>query len=460
MRNPGRTPAFRRRDGKRPSGPDQTHLSPSESNACEQPLCFQTVEKNESLRALWNQTFAVTRRGGGPPRRIRLPAGASVLPSRRPPSREDFILPHSLFTPFKLRSVEFNNRIGVSPMCQYSSEDGLASDWHLVHLGARAQGGAGLVILEASAVVPEGRISPADLGIWKDAHVPGLERVVSFLHAQGARAGIQLAHAGRKASTVPPARGAGIVLPSQGGWEPVAPSAIAFAPDYALPHALDQAGIDAVIEAFRQAAHRAFKAGFDCIEIHAAHGYLIHQFLSPLSNQRTDNYGGSFQNRARLMLQVAEAVRTVWPEHLPLFVRISATDWAEGGWTADESVELARLLKKRGVDLIDASSGGLVPYAQIPVGPGYQVQFAARIRREAQIATAAVGLITDPAQANSIVENGEADLVLLAREMLRDPYWAVHAAAALGDPASWPVQYLRAAPQPSVARRASERPNR
>ena len=369
-------------------------------------------------------------------------------------------MPHSLFSPLKLRSVEFHNRIGVSPMCQYSSEDGFAGDWHMVHLGARAQGGAGLVILEASAVAPEGRISPADLGIWKDAHIAGLERIVRFLHEQGARAGIQLAHAGRKASTLPPARGTGIVLPSQGGWEPVAPSAVAFASNYATPRALDQSGIDAVIAAFAQSARRAYKAGFDFVEIHAAHGYLIHEFLSPLSNQRSDAYGGSFQNRVRFMLQVAEAVRAAWPDHLPLFVRISATDWAEGGWTADESVELARALKKRGVDLIDASSGGLVPSAQIPLGPGYQVQFAARIRREAQIATAAVGLITDPAQANSIIDNGEADLALLARELLRDPYWAVHAAAALGNSASWPVQYLRAAPHGATLRTAADRPDR
>ncbi|MFP5277351.1 MAG: NADH:flavin oxidoreductase/NADH oxidase [Acidobacteriota bacterium] len=367
---------------------------------------------------------------------------------------------HPLFSPFKIRSVEFTNHIGVSPMCQYSSEDGFATDWHLVHLGARAQGGAGLVIAEASAVLPEGRITPADLGIWKDAHIPALERIVRFLHEQGARAGIQLAHAGRKASTLPPAKGTGVVLPSQGGWEPVAPSAIPFDSDYATPRALDQAGIDAVIDGFRQAARRALKAGFDLVEIHAAHGYLIHEFLSPLSNQRTDTYGGSFQNRVRLMLQVAEAVRAVWPESLPLFVRISATDWADGGWTADESVELARLLKKRGVDLIDTSSGALVPHARIPVAPGYQVPLASRIRREAQIATAAVGLITDPAQANSIIQNGDADLVLLAREMLRDPYWAVHAAATLADTASWPVQYLRAAPHHSAPRRPVERPER
>jgi 2,4-dienoyl-CoA reductase-like NADH-dependent reductase (Old Yellow Enzyme family) len=248
------------------------------------------------------------------------------------------------------------------------------------------------------------------------------------------------------------------VLPGQGGWEPVAPSAIPFAPGFPMPRALDQAGIDAAIDAFRLAARRALKAGFDLVEIHAAHGYLIHEFLSPLSNQRTDKYGGSFENRIRFMLEVAEAVRLVWPEHLPLFVRISATDWAEGGWTLEESVELARQLKQRGVDLIDTSSGALVPHAQIPVGPGYQVPFAARIRREAQIATAAVGLITDPAQANSIIESGEADIVLLAREMLRDPYWAMHAAEALGDTASWPTQYLGAAPQRSTTRRPAERP--
>ena len=367
---------------------------------------------------------------------------------------------HPLFSPFKLRSVEFPNRIGVSPMCQYSCHDGFATDWHLVHLGARAQGGAGLVILEASAVLPEGRISPADLGIWKDAHMPPLQRIVEFLHSQGARAGIQLAHAGRKASTVPPAEGRGVVPPSQGGWQTVAPSAIPFESGDPAPEALDQAGIDAVIEGFRQAAARALTAGFDLVELHAAHGYLLHEFLSPLSNQRTDSYGGSFQNRARLLLQVADAVRTVWPDHLPLFVRISATDWVEGGWNADESVELARLLKAHGVDLIDTSSGALVPNAQIPVAPGYQVPFAARIRREAHIPTAAVGLITEPAQANSIIANGEADLVLLAREMLRDPYWPLHAATALGESVTWPRQYLRAASHGSAARQPLQRPDR
>ena len=359
-----------------------------------------------------------------------------------------------LFSPFRLRSVEFANRIGVSPMCQYSSQDGFANDWHLVHLGSRAQGGAGLVMLEAAAVLPEGRISPSDLGIWKDEHISGLARIANFIHSQGARAGMQLAHAGRKASTAAPWAGHGLVLPADGGWQPVAPSAIAFSSDYAVPTALDQAGIDAVVEAFRQAARRAREAGFDVVEIHAAHGYLLHQFLSPLANQRGDNYGGAFANRIRFALEVADAVRREWPERLALLVRISATDWADGGWNPDESVELARHLRGLGVDLVDCSSGGLVPSQKIPLAPGYQVGFAARIRREAGIATAAVGLIDDPAQANAIVAEGEADLVLLARAMLRDPYWALHAAAALGEVASWPKQYLRAAPPDSPPRAA------
>jgi 2,4-dienoyl-CoA reductase-like NADH-dependent reductase (Old Yellow Enzyme family) len=359
---------------------------------------------------------------------------------------------HPLFSPFQLRSIVFPNRIGVSPMCQYSSQDGFATDWHLVHLGSRAQGGAGLVILEASAVVPEGRISSGDLGIWKDAHIPALERIATFVHSQGARAGIQLAHAGRKASMTPAFTGERLLLPADGGWQPVAPSALAFSPTYAVPQALDQAGIDAVIEAFRNATRRAFTAGFDFVEIHAAHGYLLHQFLSPLANHRADAYGGSFHNRTRLILEVVDAVRAELPAHLPLFVRISATDWAEGGWTVDESVQLARLFPEHGVDLVDVSSGGQVPNAQIPLAPGYQVGFAARIRREAEIPTAAVGMITDPLQANAIVAQGEADLVLLAREFLRDPYWPLHAAAALGLSASWPPQYLRAAPRHSPAR--------
>jgi 2,4-dienoyl-CoA reductase-like NADH-dependent reductase (Old Yellow Enzyme family) len=364
-----------------------------------------------------------------------------------------------LFSRFQLRSVEFSNRIGVSPMCQYSSHDGFANDWHRVHLGSRAQGGAGLVMLEAAAVTPEGRISPGDLGIWKDEHIPGLRRIAEFVHSQGARTGMQLAHAGRKASTATPFAGHGLVLPADGGWQPVAPSAIAFAPtDYAVPAALDPAGIAAVVEAFRNAARRALEAGFDFVEIHAAHGYLLHEFLSPLSNLRTDDYGGSFENRTRLLLEVVDAVRSVWPERLPLFVRISATDWAEGGWNPDESVALARLLRDHGVDLVDCSSGGNVADAKIPLAPGYQVGFAARIRREAGIATAAVGLITEPAQANALIAEGEADFVFLARAILRDPFWPLHAAATLGETVSWPKQYLRAAPQGSPARPAATRP--
>ena len=371
---------------------------------------------------------------------------------------------HPLFSAFQLRSLTFANRIGVSPMCQYSSEDGFATDWHLVHLGARAQGGAGLVTLEAAAVTPEGRISPGDLGIWKDEHIPALKRIAEFLHSQGARAGMQLAHAGRKASmTSPFLLPAGttdrLVLPAEGGWQPVAPSAIAFSPSYAVPTALDQAGIDAIIEAFRQAARRVLAAGFDFIELHAAHGYLLHEFLSPLTNQRIDTLGGSFENRTRLVLKVVDAVRAELPAELPLLVRISATDWADGGWDIDQSVQLAQLLREHGVDLIDCSSGGLIPNAKIPVGPGFQVQFAERIRREANIPTAAVGLITDPAQANAIIASGQADLVFLAREFLRDPSWPVHAAATLEEPASWPVQYLRAAPHRSPARTAVTRPS-
>ena len=365
-----------------------------------------------------------------------------------------------LFSPFALRSVTFSNRIAVSPMCQYSADDGFANDWHLVHLGARAQGGPGLIVVEASAVVPEGRITPSDLGIYKDEHLPGLARIVDFIHAQGVRAGIQLAHAGRKASMASPFLGDRLLSPQQGGWHPVAPSAIPFAPHYAVPQALTQDGIDAIVGAFQQAARRAAAAGFDIVEIHAAHGYLLHEFLSPLSNQRTDAYGGSFENRTRLTLQVVDAVRAVWPAHLPLFVRISASDWAENGWSIDDSVVLAGQLRAHGVDLIDCSSGGLIPHAAIPLGPGYQVPFAARIRAEAAIPTAAVGMITDPHQANTVIAEAQADLVFLAREMLRDPYWPLHAAATLGEPASWPVQYLRAATPHSAARAALPRPER
>lgn len=344
-------------------------------------------------------------------------------------------------------------------MCQYSCEDGFATDWHLVHLGSRAQGGAGLVTLEASAVVPEGRISSADLGIWKDEHIPMLKRIAAFIHSQGARAGIQLAHAGRKGSMTAPFTGERLLTAEEGAWTPAAPSAVAFSPKYAVPRALDKKGIDAITAAFVKAAQRALTAGFDLVEIHAAHGYLLHEFLSPLSNQRTDEYGGNFENRARFVLEVAQVTRAAWPAHLPLGVRISASDWVEGGWNIDESVELAKHLKERGVDLVDVSSGGLVPQAQIPAAPGYQVPFAARIRKEAGIATAAVGMITEPTQANGIIERGDADFVFLAREMLRDPYWAVHAAEALSEPASWPKQYLRAAPLHAQARAVVARPD-
>jgi 2,4-dienoyl-CoA reductase-like NADH-dependent reductase (Old Yellow Enzyme family) len=365
-----------------------------------------------------------------------------------------------LFSPFQLRSVVFPNRIGVSPMCEYSSEDGFANDWHLVHLGCRAQGGAGLVMTEASAVTPEGRISINDLGIWKDDHIPRLDQIARFIHSQGARAGVQLAHAGRKGSMTAPFGGERLLTREEGRWEPLGPSPIAFSPTYAVPKALDEAEIAGIIGAFADAARRVDKAGFDVVEIHAAHGYLLHEFLSPLANQRTDAYGGSFDNRIRLLLEVTDAVRGAWPDHLPLFVRISATDWAEGGWTADESVELARRLREHGVDLVDVSSGGQVPNAKIPVGPGFQVPFAARVRNEAGIPTAAVGMITEPKQANDVIDAGEADMVLLAREMLRDPYWPLHAASALGETASWPVQYLRAAPHGSTARNAIERPRK
>jgi 2,4-dienoyl-CoA reductase-like NADH-dependent reductase (Old Yellow Enzyme family) len=352
-----------------------------------------------------------------------------------------------LFSPLQQRGVVFSNRVVMSPMCEYSCEDGFSNDWHFVHLGSRAVGGAGLVVTEATAVTPEGRISPEDLGLWSDAHVPGLQRIVAFLHGQGSRAGIQLAHAGRKASTAKPSDGGKMLLPEQGGWSNVlAPSAIRFADDYPQPQALDLPGIRRIVEAFRAAAARALDANFDLIEIHAAHGYLLHEFLSPLSNRRTDEYGGSLENRMRALLEVVDAVRGAWPEDRPLWVRISATDWVEGGWDIEQSVELARVLKHRGVDLIDVSSGALTADAKIPSGPGYQTPFAEQIRREAGIATGAVGMITDAAQAETIIRTGQADCVLLARAFLRDPYWALHAAEELGQTVTWPVQYLRAAP--------------
>jgi len=358
-----------------------------------------------------------------------------------------------LFSPISFREVTLPNRIAVSPMCQYSSVDGFANDWHLVHLGARAAGGAGLVFTEAAAVLPEGRITPNDLGIWKDEHIAMLAQVVDFLHEQGAHAAIQLAHAGRKASMNRPWDGERLLSPAENGWtNVVAPSPVAFAASYAKPHELDRAGIAEVKHAFAAAASRSLAAGFDIIEVHAAHGYLLHEFLSPLSNHRTDNYGGSFDNRIRLLVETVDAVRVVWLEHLPLFVRISATDWTEGGWDVVQSVALARVLKQHGVDLIDTSSGGNVAGAKIPTAPSYQVPFAEQIRREAGIATAAVGQITEPVQADQIVRNGEADLVLLAREFLRDPYWPLHAAEALGTAMTWPPQYLRAAHRTSTAR--------
>jgi 2,4-dienoyl-CoA reductase-like NADH-dependent reductase (Old Yellow Enzyme family) len=353
--------------------------------------------------------------------------------------------PNTLFTPLNIRAVTFRNRIGVSPMCQYSSRDGFADDWHFVHLGSRAIGGAGLVIAEATAVTPEGRISPQDLGIWKDEHIDGLARCARFIESHGAVAGIQLAHAGRKASTRPPWKGRGYIEEDEGGWRPIlAPSAVPFSDDAPVPEALTGDGIRRIVDAFRDGAHRAREAGFRVVEIHAAHGYLLHEFLSPLSNHRTDEYGGSFENRIRIVLDVTEAVRKVWPEDFPLFVRISATDWADDGWDVEQSVRLARALKPLGVDLIDCSSGGLVSGVQIPVAPGYQVGFAERIRRESEIATAAVGLITDARHAENIVRNEQADLVLLARQLLRDPYWPLRAARELDTRIDWPVQYLRA----------------
>lgn len=352
-----------------------------------------------------------------------------------------------LFEPLTIKSVTLRNRIGVSPMCEYSSEDGVASDWHLVHLGSRAVGGAGLVIAEATAVSPEGRITPGDAGIWADKHVEPLARINRFVRAHGAVPGVQLAHAGRKASAARPWDGGAHLADADGGWTPVAPSAIAFGGDLGkVPQALTIDGIRKVQADFVAAARRALAAGYEWVELHAAHGYLAHEFLSPLSNRRSDNYGGSLENRIRFLLETTRAVREVWPERLPLTVRLSCTDWTEGGWDIDQSVELARRLKKEGVDLIDCSSGGGVPHAKIPVGPGYQVPFAGRIRREAGVATAAVGLITEARQADEIVRKGDADLVLLARELLRDPYWPAHAARVLGEAAAVPPprQYARA----------------
>lgn len=349
-----------------------------------------------------------------------------------------------VFSPLKIKNIEFKNRIVVSPMCMYSSEDGFANDWHLVHLGSRAVGGAGLIISEATAVSPEGRITPDDLGIWKDEHIQELSRITSFIKAHHSIAGIQLAHAGRKASHSSPWKGGEPVAEEDGGWFPVAPSAVPFAEGDITPKALDDEGIRKVINDFREASKRAKKAGFQVLEIHAAHGYLLHEFLSPLSNNRHDGYGGSFENRIRLLVEVTRAVKEEWPEDLPLFVRISATDWAEGGWNENESVSLAKILREEGVDLIDCSSGGLVSYAKIPVRKGYQVEFAEKIRNESGIKTGAVGLITTPDEVEAIISNEQADLVLLAREFLRSPYFPLEAAKELGVDVEWPPQYQRA----------------
>ena len=349
-----------------------------------------------------------------------------------------------LFSPFTLKSITFRNRIFVSPMCQYSSNDGLPTDWHLVDLGSRAVGGAGLVMVEATAISPEGRISPDDSGIWSDSHAKAFAPIARFIREQGAIAGIQLAHAGRKGSCSLPWLGGGPLGVEACGWQPLAPSAAPFDKGHPVPRALTLAEMDEIEAQFRAAARRALAAGFQLVELHMAHGYLLHEFLSPLVNQRDDNYGGSFENRLRFPLRVARGVREEWPTELPLFVRISATDWLAGGWDIDQSVLLARQLKEIGVDLIDCSSGFAVPNEPVPFGPGFQVPFAARVRAEAEIASGAVGFITEPFQAEQIVATGQADAVFLAREMLRDPYWPLHAAKALHSDAPWPNQYLRA----------------
>ena len=349
-----------------------------------------------------------------------------------------------LFSPLTIKDIEFKNRLVISPMCQYSAVDGFANDWHLVHLGSRAVGGAALIIQEATSVSANGRITPGDAGLYKEEHVEKWRRITDFIHQQGAVAGIQLAHAGRKASCSVPWNGGIQLKENEGGWRTVSSSAIPFNPEDNVPQALNSEGISKVIADFKTAAQRSLAAGYKVLELHAAHGYLIHQFLSPLSNHRTDSYGGGFENRIRLLLEIVKAVQTAWPQNLPLFVRISATDWVEGGWNIDEAVKLSSVLKASGVDLIDCSSGGLVPYAKIPWKPGYQVAFAERIKKEAGILTSAVGLITEVQQAEHIIKKGEADLILLGRESLREPYFAMKAAANLGDDITWPLQYQRA----------------
>lgn len=344
----------------------------------------------------------------------------------------------------QIKGITLRNRIGVSPMCQYSSVDGFANDWHLVHYGARATGGSALIIQEATAVSPEGRITPFDLGLWKDEQIDRLRPVTAFIHDQGAVPAVQLAHAGRKAGCAKPTEGGHQLKPGEGGWTNVSASALTFNPIDDVPAMLDAEGIRRMVQNFGEAARRALEAGFRIIDIHAAHGYLIHQFLSPLSNQRTDAYGGSFENRIRFLSEVVKTVRSEWPDELPLFVRISVTDWAEGGWNAEEAVRLATLLKKEGVDLIDCSSGGLVPWQKIPLGPGYQVHLAEKIRKEASVLTSAVGLITGVEQAEEILQKQQADLILMGREMLRNPCFTLQAATLMEESIDWPFQYVRA----------------
>ena len=349
-----------------------------------------------------------------------------------------------LFEPLRIRSVEFKNRIAVSPMCEYSSVDGFANDWHLVHLGTRAVGGAGLIFTEATAVTPEGRISPDDLGIWKDEHISFLKKITGFIKSHGAVPGIQLAHAGRKASMSSPWKGGTPVAHKDGGWDTVSSSAVAFKPGDPVPHELSKEEIKALCIEFKKAAKRSLEAGFKVIEIHGAHGYLINEFLSPASNFRKDDYGGSFENRIRFLLEVIESIQSEWPKEYPLFLRISASDWTEGGWTPEDSAALGKVVKDKGIDLMDCSSGGNVSRAPIVVKPLYQVPFAEKVKKESGILTGAVGLITTPEECEDIIATGKADLIFLARQLLRDPYFPLHAAKTLGAEIKWPVQYERA----------------
>lgn len=349
-----------------------------------------------------------------------------------------------LFSPLELKSIKLRNRIMMSPMCQYSAGEGLANDWHLVHYGSRAVGGAALIMQEATAVCPEGRITPADLGLWNDEQMKVLKRITSFLRRQGAIPGIQLAHAGRKGSVSPDWEGARVLKPGQGGWQTVAPSAIPYSDQRELPHALSIEEIHRITGQFVTAAARAYEAGYQVLEIHAAHGYLIHEFLSPLSNTRDDNYGGSFGRRLTFLLEIIDAVREVWPKNLPLFVRISATDWLPGGWDRNQSIELARILRDKKIDLIDVSSGGLLPHAAVPVDYGYQLPFSTQIRHEVQIMTGTVGMITNAIQAETMLQNRQADLIVMGRELLRNPYFPLRAACKLGSEVNWPKQYTRA----------------